>query len=213
MPHDLPRWYTVYQQSQRWLKAGVFEAFVQDLRAIVRLAQGRQAEPSAAICESRTLPSPPERGTRAGDDGAKRKRGSKVHMAVDTLGHLRVLHGTPANVQDRAQVAPLAAAVQQVSGESVAIASVEQGYTGTHAAQAAEAHHRQLEVVKLAAGKKGFVLLPKRWVVARSSGWAGRLRRLVRDDAQLAETLQGLHCVAFAILMLQHFVDLMVQST
>src|SRR5215813_3189251 len=88
MPHDLPPWHTVYQQSQRWLKAGVFEieTMVHDLRAVLRRAQGRTAEPSAAIFDSRTGQSTPESGTRAGYDGAKRRRGSKVHMAVDILG-------------------------------------------------------------------------------------------------------------------------------
>lgn len=75
LPNDLPPWYTVYQQTQRWLKASVFEAMVQDLRALLRLAQGRQAAPSAVILDSRTLQSTPESGQRAGYDGAKRKRG------------------------------------------------------------------------------------------------------------------------------------------
>jgi transposase len=66
MPHDLPPWPTVDQQSQRWRKAGVFDAIVQALRAVLRLAQGRKAEPSAAIFDSRTLQSTPESGTRAG---------------------------------------------------------------------------------------------------------------------------------------------------
>jgi transposase len=88
MPHDLPPWYTVYQQRQRWLKAKVFEAIVHDRREVLRVAQGRNAQPSAAIFESRTLQSTPESGTRAGDDGAKRRRGAKGHMAVETLGPL-----------------------------------------------------------------------------------------------------------------------------
>jgi transposase len=86
MPNDLPPWEAVYQQSQRWLKAGVFEAMVQDLRELLRVANGRPPQPSAAILDSRTLQSSPESGQRAGYDGAKRKRGSKVHWAVDTLG-------------------------------------------------------------------------------------------------------------------------------
>ena len=110
MPHDLPPWAAVYQQTQRWLKAGVFEAIVDDLRALLRLAQGRNEEPSAAIFDSRTLQSSPESGHRAGYDGAKRRKGSKVHLAVDTLGHLLSLHVTAANEQDRTQVAQLAAA-------------------------------------------------------------------------------------------------------
>jgi transposase len=210
MPHDLPPWDTVYQQSMRWLKAGVFAAIVHDLRAVLRLAHGRAAEPSAAILDSRTLQSTPERGTRAGYDGAKRKRGSKVHLAVDTLGHLLALHVTPANIQERTQVAQLAEEVQHVTGDSIEIAYVDQGYMGESPAQDAAAHHLQLEVVKLPEAKQGFVLLPRRWVVERRFAWAGRFRRLARDYEQLAKTLAGLHFVAFAILMLKRFVELLV---
>src|SRR5438552_15476916 len=103
LPHELPPWYTVYQQTQRWLRAGVFETMVHDLRAVLRLAEGRTAEPSAAIFDSRTLQSTPESGTRAGYDGAKRRRGSKVHMAVETLGHLVAAHVTAADAQERSQ--------------------------------------------------------------------------------------------------------------
>jgi transposase len=88
MPHDLPPWEAIYQQTRRWLSAGVFEAMVHDLRILLRLSEGRASEPTASILDSRTLRSTPESGARAGYDGAKRKRGSKVHAAVDTLGHL-----------------------------------------------------------------------------------------------------------------------------
>jgi transposase len=145
MPHDLPPWPTVYQQGQRWLTAGVlFDALGQDLRPVLRLAQGRTAEPSAAICDSRTLPSTPK---------------------------------------------------------------VDQGYTGAHAAEEAQAQHMRLEVVKLPEAKKGFVLLSRRRVMECSNAWAARFRRLARDDERLAETLAGLHVVAFALLMLQRCVD------
>src|SRR5258708_6135946 len=97
MPNDLPAWSTVNQQAQRWLKAGVFEAMVHDLRWLLRLAQGRNEQPSAAIFGSRTLQSSPESGARAGYDGAKRRKGSKRHRAVHRLGNLVALHFTPAN--------------------------------------------------------------------------------------------------------------------
>ena len=121
LPHDLPPWQAVYQQTQRWLSAGVFEAMVHDLRALLRLAEGRAPGPTAAILDSRTLRSSPESGHRAGYEGAKRKKGSKVHAAVDTLGHLLALHLTPADEQDRAQVEELAKAVQKATGESVGL--------------------------------------------------------------------------------------------
>src|SRR5918997_871 len=119
MPHDLPPWDIVYQQTRRWLDAGCFEAIVHDLRALLRLAAGRAPDPTAAILDSRTLQSTPESGARAGYDGAKRRKGSKVHAAVDTLGHLLALHVTPADEQDRAQVAELAAAIQDATGQAV----------------------------------------------------------------------------------------------
>src|SRR5438045_2469865 len=78
MPHDLPPWYIVYQQTQRWIAAGVFEDLVHDLRMLLREAAGRPAEPSRAIFDSRTLQSSPESGDRAGYDGAKRRKGSKT---------------------------------------------------------------------------------------------------------------------------------------
>ena len=210
MSYDLPPWHTVYQQSQRWLTTSVFATIVHDLRAVLRLAARRTAEPSGAIFDSRTLPSTPESGTQAGYDGAKRRRGSKVHMAVDILGHLVATHVTAANEQDRSQVSVLADKVREETGNAVAIAFVDQGYTGAQAAQDAAAHHRQLEVVKLPEAKKGFVLLPKRWVVEWSNAWAARFRRLARDYERLAETLAGWHFVAFAILMLKRFVELIV---
>lgn len=209
MPNDFPPWYTVYQQTQRWLQAGVFEAIVHDLRELLRLAAGRKAQPSAAIFDSRTLQSSPESGERAAYDGAKRRKGSKTHMAVDTLGHLLALHVTPADEQDRAQVGALAQQVQAVTGESVEVAFVDQGYTGEIAQQQAAEHGMVLEVVKLPQAKKGFVLLPRRWVVERSFGWMARFRRLARDYERLPDTLKGLHFLAFAMLMAQRFIHLM----
>jgi transposase len=209
MPNDLPPWATVYQQAQRWVKAEVFEAMVHDLRAVLRIGNGRREQPSAAIFDSRTLQSTPESGARAGYDGAKRRKGSKVHAAVDTLGQLLALHVTPADAQDRDQVAQLAQAVQAVTEQSVAVVFVDQGYSGDAPQQAAADHNLTLIVVKLAEAKKGFVLLPRRWVVERSFGWAARFRRLARDYERLPDTLKGLHFLAFAMLMLVKFVHTM----
>src|SRR6478672_7609694 len=167
MRTDLPPWHVVYQQTQRWLAAGVFQAMVDDLRAILRTAQGRNAEPTAVILDSRTLQSSPESGGRAGYDGAKRKKGSKVHVA-----------------------------------------DVDAGYTGEQAAEDAQGQGIRLEVVKLPDAKRGFVLLPRRWVVERSFAWATRFRRLARDYERLPETLTGLHLVVFAIVFAARFVQL-----
>lgn len=125
-----------------------------------------------------------------------------AHVAVDTLGHLLALHVTPANEQERDQAGVLAKAVQEVTGENVQLAWVDQGDTGPEAAQAAAEHGIALEVVKLAEAKKGFVLLPRRWVVERTFGWIARCRRLARDYERLPGTFAGLHWVMFSGLLL-----------
>jgi transposase len=209
MPHDLPPWDIVYQQTRRWMNAGCFEAIVHDLRAVLRFAAGREPEPTAAVLDSRTLQSTPESGGRAGYDGYKRRKGSKVHAAVDTLGHLLALVVTPADEQDRAQVAELAAAVQEATGQTVEVAFVDQGYTGEQAETDAAAHGIRLEVVKHPAAKRGFVLLPRRWVVERDFAWMARFRRLARDYERLETTLEGFHYVAFALLMLTKVVPVL----
>ena len=202
IPHDLPPWSTVHQQAQRWIKAGCFEALAQDLRKLLRMLAERAAGPTAAILDGRTMQSTPESGERGGYDGYKRKKGSKVHIAVDTLGHLLALKVTAANEQERAQVADLIEQVQEVTGGTVEVAYADQGYTGEKPAEAAAAHGVSLVVVKLEEAKRGFVLLPKRWVVERSFAWASRFRRLARDYERLPSTLGGLHWLAFLSLML-----------
>lgn len=212
MPLHFPPWHVVSQQTQRWIKAGVFEAIVNDLRALIRKAQGRNEQPSAVVLDARTLKSTPESGSRAGFDGHKKTKGSKVHMAVDTLGNLLSVLVTPANEQERAQVAELASAVQEITGDNVQLAYVDQGYTGEDAAHAAEQHGIKLFVVKLEEAKRGFVLLPRRWVVERSFGWLSRFRRLARDYERLPETLAGFHYMVFAILLLGKAADLLMKS-
>jgi transposase len=207
LPNHLPPWHTVYQPTQRWLKAGVLEAMVPDLRALLRLAAGRKEQPSGAILDRRPLPSSPESGEQAGSDGAKRRQGSQTHLAVDPLGQLLALLVTPANEQDRAQVGQLAPAVQAATGETVEVTWVDQGYTGDQAAPAAQEPGLRLEGVKLPDAKNGFVLLPRRWVLERRFGWMARFRRLARDYERLPDSLRGLHFLAFALLMAHRFVQ------
>jgi transposase len=135
MPNDLPPWYTVYQQTQRWLNVGVFEDLVRDLRMLLRELAGRPPQPRAAILDGRTLQSNPESGARAGYDGHKRRKGSKEHLAADTLGQLLAVVVTPANEQERAQVDALAAKIQKATGDAVEIAFVDQGLHGRPASR------------------------------------------------------------------------------
>ena len=202
LPDSFPPWWVVYQQTQRWIKAGCFEDMVDDLRELLRVALGKEAQPTVAIYDGQTLQSTPESGDRAGFDGHKMKNGSKIHVAVDSLGNLLALLVTAANEQERDQVAELSQQVQDVTGDSVKLAWVDEGYSGSRAKAAAEEHGIELEVIKLPEAKRGFVLLPRRWVVERTFAWKSRFRRLVRDYERLPETVAGLHFVAFACLML-----------
>ena len=212
IPNDLPPWQMVYQQTRRWIDWGCFEAIVHDLRELIRIASHRNAQPSAAILDARTNQSTPESGAagRAGYDAGKRRKGSKTHIAVDTLGHLLTLVVTPADEQERAQVAQLCERVQEATGGSVKVAFADQGYTGEDAAQAASGSGIVLEIVRKAEGQKGFVLLPKRWLVERSFGWLARFRRLARDYERLPGTVAGLTFLVFGVLMLSQAAKLAI---
>jgi hypothetical protein len=151
---------------------------VEDTRILLREFAGRKGQPPAVCINSCTLQSTPESGARVGYDGAKRRKGSKIHIAVDTLGHLLALQVTPADQGGRAQVAALAEEMQTVTGGTLELAYVDQGYGGSNAAAAAQPnaaeaakpnaaaaaqkHGIRLEVVKHPMAKRGFVLLPCR---------------------------------------------------
>ena len=212
LPGDFPPWPAVYQQTRRWLDAAVFAAMVHDLRELLRWTAGRKAQPTAAIFDSATRQSTPESGHRAGYDGSKKRNGSKIHAAVDTLGELLALLVTPANAQDREQVEALAAAVQDATGSTVEVACVDQNYTGPDPAAAAAEQGIELVVIKLEEAKRGFVLLPRRWVIERSFAWAARFRRLAKDDERLPEVFAGLHFLAFVTLMLRRLLAAAGQS-
>ncbi len=106
----------------------------------------------------------------------------------------------------------LAAAVQQVTGQTVELAFVDQGSTGPEPAAAAMAQGIQLEVVTVPEVKRGFVLLPRRWVVERSFAWATRFRQLARDYERLPQTVEGVYFVAVACLMLHRLVTVAAHS-
>src|SRR5215212_1908957 len=199
----------------RWIvrTGSAWRYMIHDLRVLLRLSKGRASEPKAAILDSRTLRSTPESGPRGGYDGHKGKKGSKVHAAVDTLGHLLALRVSPANEDERKQVEKLAEEIQQATAENVEIAYVDQGYTGERASELAAEHGIRLEVVKHKEAKRGFVLLPRRWVVERDFAWLSRFRRLVRDYERLPETVAGLHFVAFACLFLQQAAGILVAGS
>lgn len=212
LPNDFPPWPAVYQQARRWAAAGRFEAMAHDLRVAVRVAAGKAPAPTACVLDGRTLRSTPESGGRAGYDGYKRTNGSKVHAAVDTLGLLLALKVTAASEQERHQVFDLCGAAQEATGQTVTVAYVDQGYTGGQPAADAANHGVDLCVVAHAAARRGFVLLPRRWVVERSFAWMARFRRLSRDHERTTRMLTAWHWVAFAGLMLRRLAPILAES-
>ena len=125
------------------------------------------------------------------------------YLAVDTLGHLLALRVTPASADDRAEVGGLATAVQAATGQSVEPGFADQGYTGEKPAAAAKEHGIALEVVKLPEAKRGFVLLPRRWVVERSSAWAARCRRLARNHEATPSSALAFLVLAAAMILVR----------
>lgn len=146
----------------------MFESIVHDVSELKRVLLGRGDTPTAVVLDGRTLQSTPESGHRAGYDGAKKRKGSKAHIAVDSLGQILSVVITPANEQERAQVDELCRQGQEVIGQTVQMGFVDQGYTGEEAEYAAAVHNIDLQVVKKPEGQTGFGLLPRRWVVERS---------------------------------------------
>jgi transposase len=209
---DFPTWEVVYQQTRRWIDAGVFAAMVHDPREMLRWARGWGPRPMAVITDSAARQSTPESGRRAGYDGHKRRKGSEIHAAADTLGELLALLVTPADAQDREQVEGLAATVQEATGQAGEVGFVDQGYTGEPPAAEAARHGIRLDAVKLPAAKRGFVLLPRRWVVERSFAWTARFRRLAKDYERSPEVFAGLHFLAVLTLVLRRLPTIAGQS-
>ena len=211
MPDDFPPWEVVCQQAQRWLGAGCFEPLADDLRALLRLAAGRNPEPSAAILDSRTLRATPQE-RRAG-----RLWWGQAQEGVEGPSGRRHLGPPPGPARHarqcgRSYPCRLAEAVQAATGDSVDLAYVDQGYSRETPAKAAPQHGIDREVVGLPDAERGFVLLPRCRVVERSFAWATRFRRRVEDYERYPSTLADLHIVAFVCLMLKQAAQLMGSS-
>lgn len=202
LPNDFPPYKIVHQQLMRWYERGCFENLAHDLRSLVREDALKEGVPTVALVDSRTLQSTPESGGRAGYDGGKRRNGSKIHAAVDTMGNVIALLVSSANEQDREQVYEVCREVQQITGDNIDVVIADEGYTGEQAEIDAAVNGVDLVVVKRPSGTQGFILLPLRWVVERTFAWKARFRRLSRDLARLESSLLGFHWLAVSITLI-----------
>jgi transposase len=203
LPKDFPPFTTVQNRFYAWRDSGLWTQIVCLLVMHAREAEGRAASPSAVVVDSQSVKTTEAGGPR-GFDAAKKIKGRKRQLAVDTLGLPIDCHITPADVQDRDALAPLLRDVHRKS-PFVTMAFVDGGYAGDEAQRAAfEASRIAITVVKRTDKQiKGFVVLPKRWVVERTFGWLNRARRLAKDFEATMESARAWLLAAIAFLLMR----------
>jgi putative transposase len=200
LPVDFPPWPTVYHYFRAWTRDGTLARLHDGLREQIRLAEGRHADPSAALLDSQSI-----RGADTvskasrGFDGGKKVNGRKRHIAVDTCGWLLVVLVTGAGVQDR-DGARLLLWTLHVCFRRISMLWVDGGYSGGPVTLGAKLGLTVQVVAKLA-GQVGFQVLPRRWVVERTFSWINRCRRTVRDYERLPQHHAAMVQWAMVIIM------------
>ena len=192
LPKEYPNYNSVYYHYHKWCWEDTWEHINTALREQFRQQTKRKAQPSAAIIDSQSVKTTQVGGER-GFDGGKKVNGRKRHILVDTLGNILQAIVHAANIQDRegakllleAMPAPLWTRLKRIWADA--------GYTGD-LAQWITANFPKvvLEIVNRPEGTKGFVLLPRRWVVERTFAWLGLYRRLSKDYEKLVENSVGM---------------------
>lgn len=203
VPHDLVPWWVAYRWYRTWATDGTWDLVHDRLRAQVRVAAGRDPEPSAAVLDAQSIKSS-EGGEARGFDMGKKTTGRKRHLIVDTLGLLLIVTVTSATVQDRpggrAILARLAACFP-----TIGLVWADGGYANKIDSSllnwAKDKLGLLVEIVKRSDDVKGFQVLPRRWVVERTFGWLVRNRRLARDYERLTTTSEAMIKVAMIRLM------------
>ena len=203
LPANFPKWKTVYHIFRQWITSHHWAVLHDALRVLVRRTSGKRSRPTAAILDSQSVKSAGHRGV-VGYDAAKKIKGRKRHLLVDTLGLVLGVAVTPANVTERAGAQLLLA---QVLGwlTWLRVLWVDGGYTGEAFAQWVKGLRPKLavEVVKRSDTNQGFHVLPRRWIVERTFGWLMHHRRLVRDFETTTASAEAWICIAMIRIQLR----------
>lgn len=206
LPHDFPRWKTVYHYFRQWRKDGTWQQIHERLRLWVRVSQNREPSPSEVIMDSQSVETATMVSKEVGYDSGKKIKGRKRHILIDTLGLLIIVVITAANVSEQAGAKQVLFKLDQVRdrmGRLVRI-WVDGGYRGIGFTHWVMDVYRWLwSVVTRKEEQKGFVVLPKRWLVERTFGWFNWCRRLSKDYEILPETTEAFIYVAMIRLMLK----------
>lgn len=181
MPVDFPPWDRVYAFYRRWRESGLVAEFHDRLRGKVREAAGRDPEPTAAVIDSQSVKADAVVGAGSrGYDGGKKINGRRRHLICDTTGLLLMINVTAGDVTDR-QAATVMLPGLRERFPTITKLWADGGYTGVLITWALTVLHLVVTVIKRSDDAKGFVVLPRRWVVERSFAWLLRSRRLTRD--------------------------------
>jgi transposase len=206
LPVDFPPWEAVYAFFSRWSERGLPQRLVDRLRGRLRVAVGRNELPTAGSVDSQTVKAADTVGAASrGFDGGKRINGRKRHIAVDTCGWLLAVVVTAASVQDRDGANTLLALLRE-RFSTITLVWADGGYAGRLVTWAGAVLHLNVTIVKRCDDARGFVVLPRRWVVERTFGWLMRHRRLVRDYERLPQHHEAMVLWATIMIMTRQLV-------